>query len=369
VIRACDECLRRTCLLGRLASHIDLVVSSAAGSRARELLALGDHELVEAVGGDAARRHLAEVRGIDSFELRRPLRNAGCWVLCRHRPGYPESLRDLGAQAPAALLGRGDQSLLHELDPETTVTVVGSRRASAYGSAVACDLARMLSATGTTVVSGLARGIDSEAHRGALEGEGVTIAVLGGGPDGPREPRRARLYRRVLERGVVVCELPPGTPSYPWTFPARNRIMAGLARMTVVVEAAERSGSLITAGMAQDLGRDVGAVPGPVTSWLSAGTNQLLADGAAVIRDAQDVLDVLLGPGARRIRGTGPPLDPRLAALLAHVEGGLRTCDAIASAADCEPSRAGAGLAELELLGYVRCDQAGRYARTPLASP
>jgi DNA processing protein len=366
---ACDACLRRTWLLGGLAAHIDRVVSGTPGSRARELLALDDDELVQAVGGDAARRRLEEVRALPTSELRGTMDRAGCWALCRHDTGYATALRDLGGEAPAALLGRGDAGLLGALDPDATVTVVGSRRASAYGSGIARELARLLGSAGINVVSGLARGIDSEAHRGALDGDGPTIAVLGGGPEGPREPRRARLCRRIRERGAVVAELPPGTPSYPWTFPARNRIMAALAGMTIVVEAAERSGSLITAGMAQDLGRDVGAVPGPVTSWLSAGTNQLLAEGAKPIRDAQDVLDALIGAGAQQVRGAGPPLEDGLASILESVERGHRTCDAIAVATGADPAKAATALTELELLGYVRSDRAGSYARTPLAPP
>jgi DNA processing protein len=366
---ACEGCLRRTWLLGRLAAHIDRVVSAAAGTRARELLALGDDELVSALGGESARAHLAEVRALRRSELRDPVGRAGCWTLCHHDPGYPGSLHDLGGQKPAALLGRGDSALLGGLDPGTAVTIVGSRRASAYGSQVARELGRLLGAAGISVVSGLARGIDSEAHRGALEGGGMTVAVLGGGPEGPREPHRARLCRRVVERGAVVSELPPGTPSYPWTFPARNRIMAALAGMTIVVEAAERSGSLITAGMAQDLGRDVGAVPGPVTSWLSSGANGLLAEGAKPIRDAQDVLDALVGAGAKRVRGAGPPLEDGLRAVLEGVERGHRTCDALAVATGVDPAGAAIALTELELLGYLRSDRAGSYARTPLVPP
>jgi DNA processing protein len=139
--------------------------------------------------------------------------------------------------------------------------------------------------------------------------------------------------------------------------------------MTVVVEAAERSGSLITAGMALDLGRAVGAVPGPVNSWMSTGTNQLLVDGASPIRDAQDVLDRVLGPGQGSVRDLGPELEAELAAVLEQVEGGRATCDAVGLAAEIPPNVAAAALTRLELLGYLTSDHTGRYSRTALVPP
>jgi hypothetical protein len=135
-----------------------------------------------------------------------------------------------------------------------------------------------------------------------------------------------------------------------------------------VVEAAERSGSLITAGMALDLGRSVGAVPGPVNSWMSTGANQLLVDGAVPIRDAQDVLDHLLGAGSPNVRELGPELDPSLRAILEHVEVGHATCDAVALASDGPAHLAATALTRLELLGYLASDHTGRYSRTPLVA-
>jgi DNA processing protein len=145
--------------------------------------------------------------------------------------------------------------------------------------------------------------------------------------------------------------------------------MAALSRITVVVEAAERSGSLITATMALELGRDVGAVPGPVNAWLSAGTNQLLADGAKVVRDAQDVLDHLLGTGRCNVRELGPEIDPELREVLERVEGGDATCDAVALAGGRPPQEVSSALARLELVGYLTSDHTGRYTRTPLVAP
>ncbi len=155
-----------------------------------------------------------------------------------------------------------------------------------------------------TVVSGMALGIDSAAHEGALEGGARTVAVLACGPEYAYPPRRRPLHGALVEQALVISELPPGTTPYRWAFPARNRIIAALAEMTVVVEAAERSGSLITAEIALDLGREVGAVPGAPAAWHSAGANALLRDGARVVRSALDVIDDVVGvlPRVPRVR-------------------------------------------------------------------
>jgi DNA processing protein len=368
---ACDECLRRALLLERLAPYIERVATGQAGQRSPELLALDDERLARAVGGGRAGELLAETRDLArAARVRRRAAAASLWTACPHGSAYPAALHDLDAEAPAALFGRGSIALLDELDPAATVTVVGARRAGTYGLAIAEQLGRMLARAALPVVSGLANGIDSRAHRGALDGGGATIAVLGGGVDVPYPRRQAGLYRRILDAGgAVLSELPPGAPSFRWCFPARNRIMAALGGITVVVEAAERSGSLITAGMALDLGRSVGAVPGPVNSWLSAGANQLLVDGAVPIRDAQDVLDHLIGAGSPSVRDLGPDLDPPLREILQCVESGRTTCDAIALASEVPANSAATALARLELLGYVISDHVGRYSRTALRAP
>jgi DNA processing protein len=270
---------------------------------------------------------------------------------------------------PAALFGRGDPGLLAGLDSEPAVTLVGARRASAYGRTVAGDLGRLLAAAGVTVVSGLAHGVDSAAHTGALEGHGGTIAVLGAGADRPYPAGQHRLYERIAARGLVLSELPPGARPYRWTFPARNRIMAALGAMTVVVEAASRSGSLITAEMSLDLGRELGAVPGPVNAWRHEGANQLLAEGARLVRGAQDALDVLYGPGVRRVVERGPELSSRTAAVLGQIEVGASSCDAIAAALGAPAGEVGAALTQLELFGYLSSDALGRYLRTALRAP
>ena len=291
------------------------------------------------------------------------------WLLRRAEVGYPEALLDLGEDAPAALYGRGSADLVGRLTRAETLTIVGSRRPSSYGLEVAEELGHLLGAAGLVIVSGMARGIDAAAHRGALAGGGATVAVLGGGPDViyPRSERR--LYERIVATGAVISEVPSGTRPGPGCFPRRNRIMAALGAMTVVVEAAEPSGSLITAERAYKLGREVGAVPGRVTARVASGTNGLLADGAAVIRDAQDVLDRLVGVGMTAVRRVGPPLEPGLMSVADAVEDGAATTDAVALAAGLGAPDAAVALARLELLGYVRVDAAGRYARTSTRAP
>jgi DNA processing protein len=282
---------------------------------------------------------------------------AECWACCRHGDLYPDSLRD-GADAPWALIGRGNPTLLDGLELYEAVTIVGARRATAYGREIARELGRELARAGMVIVSGLAFGIDACAHRGALDG-GRTIAVLGCGPDVPYPASHRSLWRQVCEAGLVISELPPGATPWRWTFPARNRIMAALAGMTVVVEAATRSGSLITTDLAADLGRDLGAVPGPVTSRASAGPNGLLAGGACVIRDAQDVLDAMLGPGRKQLDRSTPNLDSDLEAVLTAVEAGHSSCDAVATVTGLLGPGAAAALSRLELLGYVTCSSVG----------
>jgi DNA processing protein len=363
--RACVECLRRSWLLSLLGPYLEKVATGSVGRRSPELLRLDNADLVEVVAPKVGKDLIADVEahGEDWFAER--LVAAECWAICRHDDRYPPGLRDAD-DAPWALIGRGDSTLLDGLETEAAVTIVGSRRATSYGRQVARDLARELSTAGLIVVSGLAFGIDACAHRGALDAGATTIAVLGCGPDTSYPAAHRSLWRRVAETGAVISELPPGSTPWRWSFPARNRVMAALAGMTVVVEAAARSGSLITADLAADLGRDLGAVPGPVTSRASAGPNELLAKGACVVRDGQDVLDAMLGAGVRPAQRRGPSLDPEQAAVLAAVEGGATTPDAVAATVAISGGRAAALLARLELLGYVSVSTVGTYSRTML---
>ena len=207
--------------------------------------------------------------------------------LPRSAPSFPPLLRAIH-DPPAGLFLRGASEA--DVLARPAVAVVGARACSGYGASVARSLGRELAAAGLVVVSGLARGIDAEAHRGALEASGTTVAVLGCGIDRDYPAAHAELARRVADAGLIVAEYAPGVEPAPWRFPARNRIVAGLCAATVVVEARERSGALITADLALEEGREVFAVPGEITSALSAGTNALLKLGAAPLTGAADVL-------------------------------------------------------------------------------
>jgi DNA processing protein len=336
--------------------------SSREHRRLPALLSLPDDDLIAAVCGSKRSGVDEQLARFEPAHARDEATAARLWTVCRHEAGFPRRLLE-APDAPALLYCRGNAALAR-LTEEPPVALVGSRRASAYGLEVARALARDLSVCGVPVVSGLALGVDSAAHEGALEGPGLTVAVLGGGANVPYPSSKRGLYRRIAAGGLVVSELPPGLQPFRWCFPARNRIMAAMAAMTVVIEGNTSSGSLITAGFAADLGREVGAVPGQVTSALAAGPNGLLRDGACVVRGAEDVLDALYGAGegAQRAAAATPQLDERLQALLEAVERGRNSADAIASG-PAEVGKVLAGLTELELLGLVRRGPGGSYVR------
>ncbi len=362
--QACPECLRRSRLLADLAPYIEKIAAGAPGKRSPELLRLGNEDLAAVAAPKVATQMLARIAALPERRLQNELVAAGCWACCRHDPLFPLGLAD-APDAPWALFGRGDPGSLLRLSPNEAVTVVGARRASTYGREVARELGRELASAGLVVVSGLAFGIDACAHRGAIAA-GLTVAVLGCGADIAYPAAHRSLWRQIGESGLVLSELPPGSSPWRWSFPARNRVMAALSGMTIVVEAAERSGSLITADLAADLGRDLGAVPGPVGSRLSVAPNNLLAGGACLVRSAQDVLDAMLGPGARRIERAGPRLDPAQQTILEALELGAETCDAIATDLGLPAGETATALAALEALGYVNCSLVGVYTRTSL---
>lgn len=360
----CAGCLRRTALLGLLSVRITGKLGEPR--RPAGVLALDDHGLIKAVAGPLAGEARTLLREFDPERALDEIAAAGLHAVCRHEPEYPEGLHDL-EDPPALLHSTAPVDRVAELC-SGAVAVVGSRRASAYGLEVATAISRGLAAAGVTVVSGLALGIDAAAHRGALAGGGRTVAVLGCGADRAYPRVHRRLYDRIVEEAAVVSELPPRARPARWTFPARNRIMAALASVTVVVEAAERSGSLISAGFAQDLGRDVCAVPGRVTSRVAAGANELLIQGAHPIRGAPDVLDLLFGAGAWEDRsgtnggGGALKLDAPLRTVLAAVEAG-DVLDGDAARLPLPPGDLRAALGRLELLGLIRRDGLGAYVR------
>jgi len=265
----------------------------------------------------------------------------------RRDAGFPPLLAAIHDPPPALFLrGAGEEELLSR----PAIALVGARACSAYGRSVARSLARDLAAAGLVVVSGMARGIDGEAHRGALEAGGTTIAVLGCGVDRNYPAAHAELARRICETGLVVSEYEPGVEPAPWRFPARNRIISGVSEATVVVEARERSGALITADFALEEGRDVLAVPGEITSALSAGTNALLRLGATPVTCAGDVLELFDIAPAKAERA---PLGAAAETLLERLRDGALTADELVRASGVEPAQASAALMELELARRV----------------
>ncbi|MEX1142113.1 MAG: DNA-processing protein DprA [Thermoleophilaceae bacterium] len=365
---ACDACLRRGYLVGLLAGRIAGLLGRRGGRRPPALLALDDAELAMAVGGPGTAEALDFLGRFEPGRARADLRHTGVGATCRHSDRYPAMLRDL-ADPPATIFSRGRLELLAAVDEEPAVTIVGTRDASPYGLDVAHELARGLAVAGITTISGMALGIDGAAHRGALGARGGTIAVLACGPDVAYPRSHRDIHRQICESGLVVSELPPGQRAYRWSFPARNRLMAALARLTVVVEAGESSGTLITANFAQDLGRTVAAVPGRVTARVAAGSNRLLREGAPVIRDAGDALDEVFGVGARpelTLALEAPELEPLERRLLDAVEAGL-DMDALCAFADVAVGEARAALAGLESRGLVRRAGLSGWERTAAA--
>ena len=312
----------------------------------------GEHVL------DAPRheRFRAFARRFDEAAYRERLKALGVTWLARSR-GLPRAVATI-FDPPAGVFVRGCAPL--ELLDAPAVAVVGARACSPYGAQVARMLGRELAAAGLVVVSGLARGVDAEAHRGALEAGGRTVAVLGCGIDRDYPASHAELAGRIRSSGLVVSEYGPGVEPAPWRFPARNRIVAGLAQATVVVEARERSGALITADLALEEGREVFAVPGEITSALSAGTNRLLALGATPLLEAADVLRSFgIEPADRP-----PPADlsEPAASTLEVLGDGPASVDDLVAATGLGAAAVAAALSELELAGLA-AEGDGRFRR------
>jgi DNA processing protein len=272
---------------------------------------------------------------------------------------YPEPLRAT-ADPPLVLHHRGDPAILRKV----AVAVVGSRRATPYGTNVAEMLARRLAECDIAVVSGLAWGIDAAAHRAALEA-GTTIAVLGTGIDVAYPRSNRKLQQSIGERGLLLSEFPRGTGPQPHHFPVRNRIIAGLVSAVVVVEATDRSGSLITARLASEEGRDVLAVPGSIFSEGSDGAHRLIQDGAKLVRRVEDILEEL--PGYEGPKQTMlpivPPDDPDMSRVLEAIppDNALHPDFLVEHAPS--PSRLFEILLDLELGGWVRRVKGGAYLR------
>lgn len=268
-------------------------------------------------------------------------------TLARHDRAFPPLLAAIH-DPPDELLVRGPGPL--ELLSRPAVAIVGARACSHYGAQVARMLGREVAAAGVVVVSGMARGIDGHAHRGALDAGGSTVAVLGCGIDRDYPAAHAGLASQIVEAGLIVSEYGPGVEPAPWRFPARNRIIAGLATATVVVEARERSGALITADFGLEEGREVLVCPGEITSSLSAGTNALLRVGATPLTSAADVLELF---GLRPEEQPRAKPDGAAADLLEVLRSAPATADELARATRLDAGAVGAALVELELAGLA----------------
>ena len=313
----------------------------------------GAHLLAEPRSARFARfaREFDEQRYLAGLQAR------GIRWIARSSPAFPRNLAAV-FDPPIGLFlhGDGDVALLER----PAVAVVGARSCSPYGASVARTLGRELAAAGVVVVSGLARGVDGEAHRGVVEAGGSTVAVLGCGIDRVYPAAHAELARRIRERGLLVSEYAPGVEPAPWRFPARNRIIAGLASATVIVEARERSGALITADLALEEGREVFAVPGEITSALSAGTNALLRIGATALTTVSDVLETFgIAPAEQGTATIGAPAERALARL----RDGPAAADELSRALALSSGELASALAELELAGLVH-ESAGVYRAT-----
>jgi DNA processing protein len=323
------------------------------------LLELPDHELIEALGG----RRRAELHAAYAEWEPAPAQAGGnVETVCRHHPAYPMSLRE-DTLAPHTLGVRGGVERLTGMLDEKVVAIVGTRRASDYGMETARGLARGLAASGVTVASGLAEGIPTAVHSGALEAHGATLTAMAAGVERCSPAWCSALYRRITSSGCAISETPSSPRVWRWGEPARARTLVLLAQLVIVVEAEEHPWELACAHVAQAHGRPVAAVPGRVSSPVSRGTNSLLMGGAQMVRSPQDALDLLYGIGMREATDSSVEsveLEPRLATVLERVGAGEDTMAKLA-ARGIKSADVAVVLTELELRGLLLRGDGGRY--------
>jgi DNA processing protein len=315
---------------------------------------------------------LADIQGLDQNVID-GLRNFSAWdevgeeilraeksavrVVPFTDPTYPRRLRMISDPPPLIYVKGEIRS-----EDERAVAVVGSRSASDYGRRVAGDLCRGLASLGFTVVSGMARGIDGTAHETSLNAGGRTIAVLGSGVDRIYPAEHERLYQKISESGAVISEFPLGTRPMAFNFPARNRLISGLSLGVVVVEATEKSGSLITAALALEQGREVFAVPGEAGASRSRGAHQLIRQGAKLVETVDDIIEEiapqLLAHGGKIVSAPSRTLPQNLGDEFQRIFGLFQErplqIDEVIENSGCSPSRVSEILLELELQGYIR---------------
>jgi len=320
----------------------------------------------------ASEEELAQVPGLDrgavegllnfsewsevEEELDRAL-EAGMSILSFQDPGYPARLRMI-SDPPPVLYVKGEICR----QDEKAVAVVGSRSASDYGRRITQELCRDLASLGFTVVSGMARGIDGKAHEAALSAGGRTIAVLGCGVDVVYPPEHDRLYQKIAEKGAVLSELPMGTPPFSFNFPSRNRLISGLSLGVVVVEATEKSGSLITAGLALEQGREVFAVPGEAGASRSRGTHRLIRQGAKLVETIRDIMEEIapqmMGPAglAQKLSSSSlpPHIGPEARKIFELVLEQPLHIDELIEQSRLSPARVSEILLDLEIQGLMQ---------------
>jgi len=322
--------------------------------------ALEKHVLSE-LFGDAAHQILEERRAADPEKELAKAEKAGAKILTHEEPGYPQPLKEIPDPPPVLyMFGEWRE------EDRLAVGMVGTRRCTSYGRLVAKKLAQELGERGITVVSGMAPGIDTAAHEGALL-SGRTIAVLGTGLGKPYPAGSERFMARIAERGAVLSEFPWDTEGAQWTFPRRNRLIAGLSLLLVVVEAPEKSGALITVDYALEQGKEVLAVPGPITSEASAGTNRLLREGAKPVTSVDDILEelgMLPLPQISRARRE-PELPPEARKVYALLSLEPMSLEEIVSQTGLSHAQVAQILVELALSGLVEELPGRRFIRKP----
>lgn len=360
-LAACEQCLLHSALRSET---LQLHERDQFGRReAAEILRLDPADMRDALS--ALHPGVSEIiRRQTHGLLDEAVRDHGMWTICMHEPEYPGRLTRL-TDPPPVIYGTGSKDRFDELGPNG-IAIVGSRRASAYGREVAYSLGNEASSIGITVVSGMALGIDGAAHRGALQGGGRTIAVLAGSPELAYPRSHRLLHEQIASVGCVISESPPGTEARRWAFVARNRIIAGLARMTIFVEGGENSGALHTVKFAEQVDALVGAVPGPVTSPVSVGPNELLSGaGAALVRGIEDVSTLLKLESTEDMQFELVDIGDVERAVLETIAAGGRTPRTIAAEIDAvSPREISQALGRLELAGRLTRLPGGEYVRT-----
>lgn len=299
------------------------------------------------------------------LDIKKDLKKIGAWMICKGDQEYPELLGAI-SQPPSILFGLGKMEVLKK----KSIAIVGSRRASTYGVKVAEMFAKGLSEMGICVISGLAVGIDAAAHRGALNETGGTVAVKGCGLDVPYPWRNKRLFEKIRENGAVISEFLPGTPPEAGNFPARNRIISGLSQAVLVIEASLKSGSLITAYLSLDEGRDVMSVPGSIFSFTSQGCHRLIQEGAKLVTNVKDVvaemgLDLIIEAWSRNKKDEGQNVFELLAdekRVVDKLEAEPQHIDEIAARCGMSVADVSRILLELELKGLAISCGGGCYS-------